>query len=89
MATEPSSDSGSLRVTLKDVNTAVQTLALDVAEIKGSTGLIAQSVQTMDARITDHEGRLRALEAWRYALPASIIVGFMSLGATVIVAVIK
>lgn len=42
---------------------------------------VRELVIRMDERmnmVTDHEARLRGLERWRYAIPASVFVGFGS-----------
>jgi hypothetical protein len=63
-------------ITLKDVYTQVT--------------MLVGHMQAVDTRNTladqlhvDHETRLRALERWRYAMPASIVVGLGSLGTAV------
>lgn len=82
-------DSGSLRVTIKDVFEAVQSSNQSLARLEGTlTRLDAQTGEnTKD--ISDHEQRIRSLEAWRYALPASTILGAIGALGTVLVAVLK
>lgn len=84
MASEPSSDSGSLRVTLKDVYQGVNDIREQMGELKGGLALIAGEQREAAKDINDHEQRIRALEAWRYALPASAILGLLgSVGSLV------
>lgn len=84
MASEPSSDSGSLRVTIKDVFNGVNDIREQMGELKGSLGQLASSQGENTKDINDHEQRIRALEAWRYALPASAVLGLLgSIGSLV------
>ena len=34
-------------------------------------------------RVNDHEGRVRKLEAWRYALPSSLVLGAVSVALSI------
>lgn len=84
MATEPASDSGSLRVTLKDVYAGVNDIKSELGEMKGSVGNLAVTTTENTKDIHDHEQRIRQLEAWRYALPASAVLGLLgSIGSLV------
>jgi hypothetical protein len=60
-------------ITLKDVFTMITKLV-------GQQEAIHQRNLMADQLHTDHEQRLRMLERWRYALPASVVVGLGSLG---------
>lgn len=64
-------------ITLKDVFTMVTRLV-------GQQEAIHQRNAAADQLHTDHEQRLRALERWRYALPASILVSLGSVATAVI-----
>lgn len=59
-------------ITLKDVFTMVTKLV-------GQQEAINQRNLNADQLHIDHEQRLRMLERWRYALPASFLVGLGSL----------
>lgn len=63
-------------ITLKDVYTQVNLLI-------GQQQAIHQRNLMADQLHNDHEQRLRALERWRYALPAGLVVGLGSLGTAV------
>lgn len=63
-------------ITLKDVFTMVTKLV-------GQQEAINQRNLNADQLHIDHEQRLRALERWRYALPASIVVSLGSIGTAV------
>ena len=64
---------GSVRVTLKDVYEAVQNIATDVQELKSQV----QSVP-------DHEARIRTLEAWKNAIPPTMILAVVSIVVAII-----
>jgi hypothetical protein len=64
-------------ITLKDIFTMVTKLV-------GQQEAIHQRNATADQLHTDHEQRLRILERWRYAMPASILVGLSSLATAVV-----
>lgn len=85
-------------VTLKDVwqaqtaQTAQLADAINAVEralerLAGHLDAIDQRNAGADRTLLDYEGRLRALERWRYALPTSVILGVGS-AVTAIVAVI-
>jgi len=65
----PEDTNGSVRVTLKDVYEVLRRVEADVAEL--------HSIAT---KVPDHEARIRKLEAWRYAIPSSVI---LAIGALV------
>lgn len=60
-------------ITLKDVFTMVTKLV-------GQQEAINARNAAADQLHTDHETRIRGLERWRYALPASLVVNLGSLG---------
>jgi hypothetical protein len=60
-------------ITLKDVYTQV-TMLVGHMQAVDTRNLMADQIHT------DQEQRIRALERWRYAMPASIVVGLGSLG---------
>jgi hypothetical protein len=72
-ASENERDSGSLRITVKDVFHAVNGVSDVVSEIKGSLANLAQDHTTTKATSGDHEARLRRLERWTYAIPLTAI----------------
>lgn len=80
MSIEPSPDSGSLRITVKDVYRAVNGVSDTVSEIKGSLTSLAQEHTVTKASSLDHEIRLRRLERWTYAIP---LTGLTALAAAV------
>ncbi len=69
----PEDTNGSVRVTLKDVYEAVRRVEADVAEMHSAV-----------AHIPDHESRIRKLEAWRYAVPSSVILAAGALVAALV-----
>lgn len=81
------SSSGSVRVTLKDVFNKVDDVGRDVSEMKGSVATIRQVTQENTKDIQDHEHRIRTLEAWRYALPASAVLGLLGVVGSVVAVV--
>lgn len=89
MATDHQADSGSLRVTVKDVFNRVGDVAEAVGELKGGLGLLGTQTNENTKDIHDHEQRIRNLEAWRYALPASAFMAAVGLVGTIITAVIR
>jgi hypothetical protein len=60
-------------ITLKDVYTQVTMLVGHMQAVDTRNSLA-------DQLHADHEQRLRVLERWRYALPASFVVGLGSIG---------
>jgi hypothetical protein len=65
---EPSgTGSNIITITLKDVYIELMKIKESVLEIKGTTN-----------KIPDHEDRIRALEKWRYGLPVSLALAFLS-----------
>lgn len=67
-------------ITLKDVFTMVTKL-VGQQEAIHARNLMADQIHT------DHEQRLRALERWRYAVPASVVVSAGSIISGVLVLV--
>lgn len=65
-------------VTTKDVWMEVMRLRADLAATMSNA-----------ADVPDHENRLRALERWRYALPASVLFALASAGTTIAGLVLK
>ncbi len=63
MALEPG-----VTVTLKDIYDSVRKIETQMAEI----------LPKMQS-ITDHEGRIRTLERWKYTLPSSLVVAVVSI----------
>lgn len=82
-------------ITLKDVwsdvHTSTKETAKAIADLNATLGKILGHLETVDARNriadlahSDYENRIRALERWRYALPASAILALASAAGTVI-----
>lgn len=65
-------------ITLKDVFTMVTKL-VGQQEAIHARNLMADQIHT------DHETRLRALERWRYAVPASVVISAGSIASGVLV----
>lgn len=63
-------------ITLKDV-------FVMVTKLVGQQEAIHQRNQAADQLHLDHEQRIRMLERWRYALPASFVVGLGSIALAV------
>lgn len=72
-------DSGSLRITLKDVYQQQEQIARDLTAISGNIQVITTTLQAHTNQGDDHESRLRKLEQWRYALPTSFVMGLASI----------
>lgn len=60
-------------ITVKDVYDKLSTVADKLGEISGHLLAIDSRNQVADATHTDFEMRLRKVEAWRYALPITMI----------------
>ena len=60
---------------------SIDQVRLAVERLTGHVDAINQRDSMTDRLLADYEGRLRALERWRYALPTSVILG---LGSAVI-----
>ena len=69
----PIDQSSVVMITLKDVWMEMVKMRDDVSRISAST-----------AQLIDHEARMRSLERWRYALPASVIMALGSVSVTVV-----
>jgi hypothetical protein len=82
-------DSGSLRITMKDVYNRIGEVGADVSEIRGQLSHISVTTAENTKDIIDHESRIRALEAWRYALPAATVLGAMGVIGSVLAATIR
>jgi len=81
-------------ITLKDVWTDLHAsqreTAKAIADLNATLGKILGHLETVDTRNraadmahADYEQRIRALERWRYALPASLFMALASTAATV------
>ncbi len=60
---------------------SIDQVRLAVERLTGHVDAINQRDSMTDRLLADYEGRLRALERWRYALPTSVVLG---LGSAVI-----
>ncbi len=65
---------------------ALNSVERTLERLTGHLDSIDQRNALADRTLADYEGRLRALERWRYALPASLIVALGSAGAAVLAA---
>lgn len=86
---EPGHDSGSLRVTIKDVFAGVNDIKEQMGEMKGGIQQLSSATSENTKDIVDHESRIRMLEAWRYALPASALLGALGVVGSMIAVVAK
>lgn len=66
---------------------AINAVERTLERLTGHLEAIDQRNAAADRRETDYESRLRALERWRYALPASIILGLGSAAGAIVAAV--
>lgn len=82
-------DSGSLRVTVKDVYERLGETNTSLARLEGTLTRLDAETQENTKDIHDHEQRIRALEAWRYALPAATVLGAIGVIGSVLAAVVR
>lgn len=57
-----------------------------VLRLEGKVDALVESVAAMkadSATVQDHEKRIRSLESWRYALPASALTAMVAIGLAV------
>lgn len=74
-------DNGGLVIGMREIYDEVKTLS---AKVDGFLATHAQDQQHLHSQgedIKDHEARIRKLEAWRYALPTTLI---LATGSTVV-----
>lgn len=50
----------------------------EIVGLREDVRSLTQSNEGVDRQLTDHEERLRKLEAWRYALPVTAAAGVVS-----------
>jgi len=75
---------GGVVISLADIYAAQQETVISLAEIKGALALQSQQDRNDKATLSDHEGRLRKVEAKVYALPGlATLVGVGSLAYSV------
>ncbi|MFD9569744.1 hypothetical protein ACFWBI_07855 [Streptomyces sp. NPDC059982] len=67
-----------MTITARDIYGELRTLSIEVQRI-------GQVMDDNASRLDDHEGRIRVIEQWRYAIPASVLTS----AASAIVAVIQ
>ena len=67
---------------------AINAVERTLERLTGHLDSIDQRNQRADKTLADYESRIRALERWRYTLPASLFLGLAS-DATAVVAVIQ
>jgi hypothetical protein len=91
MSTEPATG---IVITLKDVwdelHTQGKEITAEIASLNTTIARLGTQVEqintrnvTADKAQVDHETRIRALERWRYALPTTIFLAFISIILTV------
>lgn len=80
--TEEDGGNGSMRVTLKLVYEAVTGVQKDITELKTNVALtnLAADMKSNQAAVVaaDHEARLRNVERWLYAIPATLLAAVIS-----------
>lgn len=54
-----------------------------IARIEGKIDVLVIQITAERERGADHEGRIRGLERWRYALPTSIALALASVAAQI------
>lgn len=82
----PEDANGGVRINQAEIYRVLLEVRDDVAELrsdfKAHLQLAAHPQAATD--ITDHESRLRKLEAWRYAIPPAIILAVGSLAVAIL-----
>lgn len=66
---------------------ALHAVERSLERLTGHLDAIEQRNSLADKTLADFESRLRSLERWRYAFPASVLLGLGSAAAAVIAAV--
>ncbi|MGX4737101.1 hypothetical protein [Kitasatospora griseola] len=61
----------------------------EVIGLRAEVRSIGQQAESVRTELDDHEARLRALEAWRYALPVAALSGIGGALVAVVQAVAK
>lgn len=89
MAPTPNPEDGSIRVTLRDVYGVVTELRDAVNALNASAALTAFTATQANDRTSDHEVRLRTVEKWVYAIPATALIAIGSVAAAIFTAVTK
>jgi hypothetical protein len=89
--TPPTPPDGQVAITLRDVWAAQNATVEKIGDVNLTlTRILGQmdAQQTTNGNVTrelaDHEGRLRALERWRYALPTATLLGIGSAALAVL-----
>lgn len=67
-----------VRVTLKLVYDAVTKVQSDVTELKQTAALNKLAADLETKQVADHEVRLRNVERWLYAIPATLLAAIVS-----------
>lgn len=71
-------------ITVKDVYDKLSSVADKIGELAGHLIAIDTRNQNADVIHSDFEARIRKLEAWRYALPISVITAFGSVAVAIV-----
>ena len=66
---------------------AINAVERTLERLTGHLDSIDQRNLRADQTLLDYEGRLRALERWRYALPASVFLSLGSVSAAIVAAI--
>jgi hypothetical protein len=77
-----------LHATNKETAKAISDLNATLGQILGHLETVDNRNRAADALHVDFETRLRALERWRYALPASVFLALASAAAAILPIVI-
>lgn len=65
---------------------AIQAVERTLERLTGHLDAIDQRNLRADGTLADYEARIRALERWRYALPASVVLGVASAASAIFAA---
>lgn len=65
---------GEDRTELSALRAEVRQLAAETRSVGAKVDVVSTKVDASNASITDHETRLRKVEAWRQALPVSTLI---------------
>ncbi|HZN70565.1 MAG TPA: hypothetical protein VFC00_02610 [Micromonosporaceae bacterium] len=75
----PGAGNGGVLITFQHMYDQLQLLVGELRDVNSA-------MKTHNASMIDHEVRLRALEKWRYSLPAALVISIGSAVAAVIAA---
>ncbi|MFD3956568.1 MULTISPECIES: hypothetical protein [Streptomyces] len=55
----------------------------ELRDMRGEVRTMAQHLDTDKTAIADHEARIRAIERWKYSIPAAVLMGIASVAVEV------